>query len=211
MLGVKSWWYPAGILLGTVLLTALSIPWKRAALSRNWPAPFSSAAIAGEAMERLPARRYWLIALIGFVMAATLLVELTGLRFILFPPLVVIGFEMFSHPASCPWAKKPLQLPAACFVTAAGGLLFCKLLGAGPASAACAMAWGIAALRLFDLHVPPALAVALLPQVIESPAIAYPFSVGAGTLMMSLWFLLYGSLADARLAKEPRPQAGLGL
>jgi hypothetical protein len=209
VLGVKSWWYPPGILLGTALLAALSIPWKSAAITRNWLAPLGSTEAVDEAMERLPASRYWLIALMGFVVAATFFVKLTGLRFILFPPLVVIGFEMFGHPAICPWAKKPLHLPAACFVTAAGGLLFCKLLGAGPASAACAMAWGIVTLRLFDLHVPPALAVALLPQVIDSPAIAYPFSVGAGTLMMSLWFLLYGSLADARLAKDPRPQAGL--
>jgi hypothetical protein len=63
----------------------------------------------------------------------------------------------------------------------------------------------------FDMHVLPALAVALLPQVIDSPATVYLFSVGADTLMTSLWFLPYGSLADARLAKEPRPQATLRL
>ena len=206
VLGVESWWYPPGILLGTALLAGLSIPWKRISIAHNWLTPFSPAEIIDEAVERLPLGRYWLIALMGFVIAAMFFVELTGLRFILFPPLVVIGFEMFGHPAICPWAKKPLHLPAACFVAAAGGLLFYKLLGAGPASAACAMAWGIMALRLFNLHVPPALAVALLPQVINSPTIAYPFSVGAGTLMMSLWFLLYGSLANTRLAQDSRPQ-----
>ena len=207
VLGVRSWWYPAGILLGTALLAALSIPWKRIGITRNWPVQLDRAEKIDEAMEGLPASRYWLIALMGFVVVAVFFVELTGLRFILFPPLVVIGFEMFGHPAICPWARKPLFLPAACFVTASGGLLFCKLFGAGPASAACAMAWGIATLRLFDLHVPPALAVALLPQVIDSPSIAYPFSVGAGTLMISLWFLLYGSLARTWLAKDPQPQA----
>src|SRR5208283_2726601 len=29
VLGVTSWWYPPGIMFGTVLLAALSIPWKR--------------------------------------------------------------------------------------------------------------------------------------------------------------------------------------
>jgi hypothetical protein len=48
-------------------------------------------------------------------------------------------------------------------------------------------------LRLFDLHVPPALAVALLPFVMDSPTIAYPLSVGIGTLLMTLWFLFYKS------------------
>jgi hypothetical protein len=200
VLGVKSWWYPPGILLGTALLAGLSIAWKRMSIAQSWLAPLNPAEVIDEAVERLPLGRYWLIALIGFVAAATFFVKLTGLRFILFPPLVVIGFEMFGHPTICPWARKPLVLPAACFVTAAGGLLFWKLLGSGAVSAACSMAWGITALRLFDLHVPPALAVALLPQVMASPTIAYPFSVGAGTLMMSFWFLLYGLLTKARLA-----------
>jgi hypothetical protein len=196
VLGIKSWLYPPGILLGTALLAGFSIPWKKVSISHNWLAPFGPAEVIDEAVERLPIGRYWLIALIGFVVVAMFFVERTGLRFILFPPLVVIGFEMFGHPAICPWAKKPLVLPVACFVTAAGGLTFFKLLGAGPLSAACGMAWGIAALRLFNLHVPPALAVALLPQVMASPTIAYPLSVGIGTLLMTLWFLLYRSLAQ---------------
>jgi hypothetical protein len=200
VLGIQSWWYPPAILLGTTLLAGLSIPWKGVAVTQKWLSPLSPDEIIDEAVERLPLGRCWLSALMGFVVLATFFVELTGLRFILFPPLVVIGFEMFGHPAICPWATKPLLLPAACFITAAGGLLFLKLLGAGALSAACGMTWGITTLRLFDLHVPPALAVALLPQVMDSPTIAYPFSVGAGTLMMSLWFILYGSLLQSASA-----------
>jgi hypothetical protein len=194
VLGVKSWWYPPGILLGTGLLACLSIPWQRAGLARRWLAPFSPAERIDEVIEHLPLGRYWLSALMVFVLATTLVVKATGLRFILFPPLVVIGFEMLGHPTICPWATKALLLPAACFVTAAGGFLFWRLLGAGALSAVCSMAWGIVALRLFDLHVPPALAVALLPQVMNSPTLAYPFSVGVGTLMMTCWFLFYGLL-----------------
>jgi hypothetical protein len=61
------------------------------------------------------------------------------------------------------------------------------------------MACGILVLRLLHLHVPPALAVALLPLVMNSPTIAYPFSVGIGTLLMTLWFLAYRSFAGKAL------------
>jgi len=217
-LGVKSWWYPPGILLGTVLLAGLSILWKKLSVAQNWLEPFSPREVAAEPVEQLGGGRFWLPALMIFVMLAVFCVELSGhpaiqsslgnsreLRFILFPPLVVIGFEMFGHTAICPWARKPLLLPAVCFVTAAGGLLFWNLLGDGAVAAAFSMAWGIAALRLFDLHVPPALAVALLPQVMASPTLAYPLSVGIGTLLMTLWFLFYRSLAGRLTAKRPLP------
>jgi hypothetical protein len=193
VLGVKSWWYPPGILLGTALLAALSLLWKRLSLAQNWLEPHGPAEVVDEAIEQTPACSYWLAALMLFVAVAVLVVELTGLRFVLFPPLVVIGFEMFGHTAICPWAKRPLLLPVACFLTAAGGLLCWRSLGGGPAAAACSMAWGILVLRVFDLHVPPALAVALLPFVMDSPTIAYPFAVATGTLLMTLWFLFYQS------------------
>jgi hypothetical protein len=209
VLGVKSWWYPPGVLLGTVLLAVLSILWKKLSTTHKWLEPFSPAEIVHEAVEQVPGGWYWLAALMAFVAAAVLLVELTGLRFILFPPLVVIGYEMFGHTAICPWARKPMLLPAACFVTAAGGLLFWHLLGDGPAAAACSMAWGIVALRLFDLHVPPAFAVALLPQVMNSPTIAYPFSVGIGTLLMTIWFLVYQSMSRKLLGKALHPPSFL--
>ena len=193
VLGVKSWWYPPGVLLGTVLLAALSILWERVSVAQNWLEPLTSADVVDETLEQNPATSYWLIALMLFVAMAVLVVKLTGLRFVLFPPLVVIGFEMFGHTAICPWAKRPLFLPVACFLTAAGGLLFWNLLGVGPVAAGCSIACGMAVMRLFDLHVPPALAVALIPFVMDSPTIAYPISVGVGTMLMTLWFLLYQS------------------
>ena len=54
------------------------------------------------------------------------------------------------------------------------------------------MAWGIQILRIFDLHVSPALAVALLPKVIDSPTALYPVAVGIGTSILSGLFVLYG-------------------
>ncbi len=193
VLGVKSWWYPPGVLLGTVLLAALSIVWQRLSIAQNWLEPLTAVDVVDETLEENPATSWWLIALMLFVAMAVLVVKLTGLRFVLFPPLVVIGFEMFGHTAICPWAKRPMFLPAACFLTAAAGLRCWTLLGVGPVAVGCSMACGMAVLRLFDLHVPPALAVALLPFVMEHPTIAYPISVGIGTMLMTLWFLLYQS------------------
>ena len=193
VLGVKSWWYPPAIALGTVILTALSVLWRTLSLTQNWLEPVSVTEALDEAIEQTPAGSWWLIPLMLFVATAVLFVKLTGLRFLLFPPLVVIGFEMFAHTAICPWAKLPLVLPVACMLTAAVGLLFWNLLGVGPTAVACSMAGGVVVLRLFDLHVPPALAVALIPFVMDSPTIAYPLSVGIGTLLMTLWFLFYKS------------------
>src|SRR5215472_4014291 len=100
---------------------------------------------------------------------------------------------MFAHTATCPWAKQPLLLPVACFLAAVGGLLFWRLIGGAPPVAACSVAWVSWSCASSTLHVPLALAVALLPFVMESPTIAYPISVGIGTLLMTLWFLFYKS------------------
>jgi len=205
VLDVQSWWYPPGILLGTALLAALSLPWKAFCLTRDGT-PRTEEDLVEDVIEQPPRGYGWLVALMSFVAAAVLAVDLTGLRFILFPPLVVIGFEMLGHTAICPWARRPLALPVACFLTAAGGLLCWKIFGVTALAAATSMAWGILVLRVFDLHIPPALAIALLPLVMNSPTIAYPFSVGIGTLLMTMWFLAYQRfvLADrANLAAPP--------
>jgi len=191
VVGIRSWWYAPGIMLGTFLLAGLSLVWKEYAEPLKSTAKTAIEDAIQDTIELPSSRLGWLIALFAFVAFAVLLVTLTGWRFILFPPLVVIGFEMLGHPEICPWARRPLWLPLACFLTAAGGFFFWHLFGVGPLAAACAMVWGIAVLRVFDLHVPPALAVALLPLVMDHPTAIYPVSVGIGTLTMTIWFLLY--------------------
>jgi hypothetical protein len=198
VLGVKSWWYPPGILLGTAMLALLSIPWKGFCLTRAPSMPATAEDIVDDLLELAPQGYGWVAALMAFVALAVFVVELTGLRFVLFPPLVVIGFEMLGHTAICPWAKRPLMLPVACFLTALGGFLSWKFLGVTPLAAASGMAWGIAVLRAFDLHVPPALAVALLPLVMDSPTPTYPVAVGLGTALLSIWFLAYQRISRAR-------------
>src|SRR5579872_623501 len=118
VLGVTSWWYPPGIMFGTVLLAALSTGWKSFAAGERAQVE-SAEEVADDITHEVaaPVRARWekLAALITFVAVAVMVVKLTGWRFILFPPLVVIGFEMFVHPDVCPWAARPLMLPVACF------------------------------------------------------------------------------------------------
>ena len=186
VLGVKSWLYPPGILFGTAILALMSIPWRRyhdrdeAANSLEQGAP-----------DRHSGGIAWIIGLLAFVALAVAAVDLTGLRFILFPPLVVIAYEMFAHEASCAWAAKPFRLPVASFFTAAGGFAFWHFFGATPISAAGSMICAMVVLRVAKIHVPPALAVALIPMVMQAPTIAYPFAVGLGTLMLTMWFYLF--------------------
>ena len=115
-------------------------------------------------------------------------VKLTGMRFILFPPLVVILYEMLSHREHCPWVGRPIAIPVACFASATGGYLFFAHLPFAPLVAMLSMAWGIAVLRTLNLHMPPVLAVALLPLVMTNPTIGYPIAVGFGTMLASAWF-----------------------
>ncbi len=197
VLGVKSWWYPPGILLGTAMLALAAMPWKGFCGMHAAEAPATTEDIVDDLLEQSPHGYGWIAALMAFVALAVAVVELTGLRFVLFPPLVVIGFEMLGHTAICPWAKRPLMLPVACFLTALGGFVSWRLLGVTPLAAACSMAWGIAVLRAFDLHVPPALAVALLPLVMDSPGPSYPVAVGVGTTLLSIWFLGWQRISRA--------------
>jgi hypothetical protein len=129
-----------------------------------------------------------LVPLLSFVALAMLAVKLTGMRFILFPPLVVILYEMLSHREHCPWVGRPIAIPVACFASATGGYLFFAHLPFAPLVAMLSMAWGIAVLRTLNLHMPPVLAVALLPLVMTHPTFGYPVAVGLGTMLASAWF-----------------------
>jgi hypothetical protein len=57
-----------------------------------------------------------------------------------------------------------------------------------------AMLCSIAILRAFKVHMPPALAVGLLPFVMTAPNMRYAISVGIGTVALTLCFCCRGSL-----------------
>jgi hypothetical protein len=200
VIGISSWLYPPGIMVGTVMLAVVSIIWRRVQ-----PQP-ESGPTAPEATrpDLSPPGLAWAVAMLAFVAGAYAVVRLTGMRFVLFPPLAVIAYEMFGHAASCEWADRPVRLPVTCLLTSAGGFAFWYLLGPSPAAAALSMIWGMIVLRAMGVHVPPALAVALLPQVMDHPTILYPLAVGIGTSMLSGWFYAYGAIAGRYIVSTSR-------
>jgi len=110
---------------------------------------------------------------------------------VLFPPLAVIAFQMFAHAKVCPWALRPAIMPLACTLTATIGVLSVYLLGIGAASVVLSVLASVAVIRLLRLHMPPALAVALLPQVMHESALDFVAGVGGGTLTLSLIFMAW--------------------
>ena len=205
VLGAKSLLYPPSVLLVVVALALLSTSW-RARFDRDRGLADSQAVAwpdVDDVLESRPHGWAWLVALLAFVAVTGTIAQLTELRFILFPPLIVIAYEMFGHPDSCPWAVRPLWLPIACTVTAFGGFVAVEQIGTGPIAVGCTLVWGVLALRVFRIHMPPALAVGLIPFVMEEPTALYPVSVGGGTLLLTLSFLLFQRVtrpAAARIA-----------
>lgn len=187
--GVKSWAYPLSILLDLVVLVGLLAAWRRLTGPSRPRDGGAAGADVDDVLESPPRSSTWLVFLLLFVAVGGFTAQRTGLRFILFPPLIVMAYEMLGHPDTCPWARRPLSFPVACFLTALGGLASTTLLGSGAAAAAVSMAWGLVVLRLFDIHMPPALAVGLIPLIIEAPTWKYPVSVAIGTAGLTGLFL----------------------
>ncbi|TWJ17040.1 HPP family protein [Geobacter argillaceus] len=202
-LGDPSWWYPPCLLVGLVLLATISRVWHRLVPSPLVPVSISD--LADDIVEEAPRDYSWLPFFFVFLTIEILLVGLTGRRFLLFPPLVVIGFEMFAHAAICPWAGRPLILPVACTLSATAGVILVGLFGAGPLAAVCSIVFGIAVLRVFNLHVPPALAVGLLPLIIPQPNYEFPVVVAAGTLLLTMLFLAWQRLTLCKATEAITP------
>jgi hypothetical protein len=203
VIGITSWGYPPGILVGTAMLAVVSIIWRQlqpGAAAGSTPSPATRPDLS-------PPGLAWVVAMLAFVAGVYGVVRLTGMRFVLFPPLAVIAYEMFGYAASCEWADRPVRLPVACLLTSAGGFTFWYLLGASPAAAALSMVWGMMVLRAMRVHVPPALAVALLPQVMDHPTILYPLAVGIGTSMLSAWFYAYSAIAGRYIVHTSRAES----
>ncbi|MDF1824829.1 MAG: HPP family protein [Verrucomicrobiales bacterium] len=194
MTGLESWWYPAAILIGTSGLALVASCWKRLGIAQLPEGPPGDRERVDDQMERVPRRMNWIPALLLFVTGAAVLVVMTGEKMILYPPLVVIAFEMFAHPHICPWARRPIRFPLAAALSAAVGVAVVLGFGSGVFATVIALLAGIAILKLFDLHMPPALAIGLIPQILEQPGWSYPLSVLTGSLILAAAFLIYRSL-----------------
>jgi HPP family len=190
VLGERHWLYPMAILIGLVGLTVVLLVWRRWCFRKDSPSePLRETSIDG-VLESNPHDRTWLFHLMAFVFVVASIGQFTGLRFILFPPLVVMAYEVLGRPELPGWVKRPVLFPLYCFLTGAVGLLSLQVLGVGAISVGVTVAISIPFLRLFQVHMPPALAIALLPYVLREPNWWYPVSVLMGTAILSLWFVV---------------------
>jgi len=182
-LGVTSWWYPPALLVGTGGLALIAI----ARGSPATPRPKS----VDDRIEAAPVDGRWWVAFVIFLAAIVVPAGVSERPMLLFPPLVVMAFEMFGHSDICPWAKAPWRLPLACFSSAAMGIILVGLLGQTPLCAALMTAGAIAALRIVRLHAPPVVAVSLLPMVITAAGWSFVCQVSVSTLALTLCFLTW--------------------
>ncbi|TAM61509.1 MAG: hypothetical protein EPN49_06870 [Rhodanobacter sp.] len=74
-------------------------------------------------MEAVPFHLGWLPPFMALMARLAILAQWTGVRFLLFPPLVVIAFEMSAHAGVCPRAIRAWRLPLVCTAGAVLGVL----------------------------------------------------------------------------------------
>jgi len=193
VLGEKSWMYPVAISIGLAGLVAVLLLWQRFGPHIEHPSPrvvHDSEVI--DALEAYPnghrPDRFWVFTLLVFVLGLGAAARFTGLRFILFPPLIVMAYEIFGHPEVPGWMARPIWFPLVCFLTASIGWLACDWIHPGFVAVMIATLCSVAVLRAFKVHMPPALAVGLLPFVMATPDFRYSLSVGIGTAALTLCF-----------------------
>lgn len=192
-LGETSWWYPFSLLAGTGLLATLS------AFQRRWNflRLNNATPVANIIQHKHTAHSSitWIPFFLIFLLIAAYAASQTQTRFLLFPPLIVIAYEMFAHASVCPWAHRPLILPLACGLAAGAGVVIVGWLGTGPIAAGLAVFYATVVLRGLDIHVPPTIAVSLLPFVIPKPDYHYAIAVALGTTLLIIIYSLWRAIS----------------
>jgi len=195
VLGERSWIYPAAVFAGLSLLALVLFAWKRYS-PKNYilssEEKINSKVI--DDLEAPPKDRLWSAALLVFVLALAGLAQVTGLFFLIFPPLIVVAYEILGHPEVPGWMARPILFPLISFVTSAVGLEFCRIFHDGFVGVIVAMFCSIAILKTFKVHMPPALTVGILPFVMKAPNYRYPVSVLMGTIALMSYFWAYSKL-----------------
>ena len=108
-LGITSWMYPLAILAGTGGLALLVV--LRASLAPSIPtAPILTPAPPVAVPLPGPNRLAWFWPLAAFLAGALVLVQLLGSHLVLYPPLLVIAWDMLADRDHCPWLGRPLAV-----------------------------------------------------------------------------------------------------
>lgn len=206
--GEGLWSYPTAVLLGTVVLAGLSWVMRRAGSS---PPSRPSGCGLLEAGNWWSRNALWALSLLGFLLIVVFLVRLTGWHFLLVPPLVVAGFEMLAFRAHCAWADRPKALVLVLTLTAGAGVLASDILGRVGWASVLTIAVGMAVLQLSRLHLPPALAVGLLPIVLGNYDWRYPIAVGGARCFSHSWLgFIVGSMSGISTRNRPSPDSRPG-
>lgn len=197
VLNEKSWIYPCAVCAGLTALVALLLLWQRYGSAIYSPSQSDTNDFQlVDILESKPHGRLWVVVLLVFVAILGTSSQLTGLHFILFPPLVVMAYELLGHPEVPGWAARPALFPVVCALTASAGLLASHVFHLSVAGVVLTMLGSIGLSRLFQLHMPPALAIGLLPFVMTAPSIWYPISVAIGATTLSLFVAGYNRIQN---------------
>ena len=191
--GITSWWYPVSIAAVMAFLALVSMVYGHFLASgdvRQASAPDTGAQT--NEIQRAPWIKMWpsFFIFTAFLLLVYGLAAATGLRLMLFPPLVVIAFEVFVLAGVRPRATRHLALPFVCTIAAGAGLAALLAFGAGPLSVVISLLAGIVMLRALRLHFPPALTVGLLPQIMPHADWRFVLAVALGTTTLVGAFLL---------------------
>lgn len=186
--GMTSWWYPASITAVLVFLALVSTVYGRLLAlvdGRQASAPDVSAQVQKTQPAPSSKTSSRLLTFAAFLLAVYGVATVTGLRLILFPPLVVIAFEELAHAHARQRPMRHVALLFVCTITASVGLAAFLALGAGPLSVVIALLVGVVTLRALKLHFPPALTIGLLPQIMQHPDWRFVLAVALGIGMLS--------------------------
>jgi hypothetical protein len=147
-----------------------------------------------EAHQAIPLKRFWPLGLMTFVVLVGAAAQFTGLHFLLFPPVIAMAYEIIGHPTAPDWVRRPIQFPFVCpadlssaLLTSTIDLLTYDLVQGTVLAVMVTILCSIIILRRFEVHMPPALAVGLLPFVIKRPNYKFPISVFLGTIALVLY------------------------
>jgi hypothetical protein len=203
-LSERSWRYPLAIFVDCTVLVLIFLLWK------HYAAPFDLSYQSQtkdskviDSLEGVSHDRFWGIGLMVFVVALGLAAQATHLRFLIFPPLIVMAYELFGHPEIPEWMRRPVLFPVVCLLTASVGLIAHHFIHANFVAVMLTFLCSVGILRFFDLHMPPALAVGLLPFVIRVPDYRFPISVLLGTISLGLYFSVYKRFRKINIRQSP--------
>ncbi len=145
-------------------------------------------------------RRFCLLSVLlllpPFIGAVDLLGAATRLRFLLFPPLVAIGYALFADPYG-----KHTSLRDSVLGPILGALLgvgTITWIPAGPVRVMIVTAAGILVMRMLRIGLSPVLAVSLLTLLVGAEGITYLLSIAASSLALTVLFRLWWRLIYTR-------------